>query len=42
MNKVEAEALSREFNAKIQFIAEGAPVTGTSKVIDGIAFRTWN
>lgn len=41
VNKVEAEALSREFNAKIQFIADSAPVTGTTKEVDGIAFRTW-
>ncbi len=40
-NKVEAEALSREFNAKIQFLADNSAVNGTSNVIDSIAFRTW-
>lgn len=42
-NEVEAEALSREFNAKVQFVtdADNEPLTGTSKSVDAIIYRSW-
>lgn len=40
-NKVEAEALSREFNAKIQFVTNNGLLNGTSSPAEGIIYRTW-